>query len=876
MNFRRLFRFTSRSSDDVRRDLDDEISFHIETRADALRSEGMSPGDARAQARREFGQRADAAMISSGLAVERRRSFRRLASELQQDTTYGIRLLARSPGFALACVVTLAVGIGGTTAVFSVVNAAFLAPPPIAAAGEVVRVQLGESRTSSAVFEELRTRNTVFATMAAISNARFALGEPGSTTPLMGERVTTTYFSMLGVAATLGRTFDPADVRDDLVVLGERAWRVHFNGDAAVVGRRIRLDRRTYEVIGVMPRGFRGLAAPGWVRDCWIPLPRATTPGGSAATFEVAGRLRPGIDASDAAAALRLTAQQLRTDRPELPESLTAVRLLPVGGINAFRGVGALVPVFMFIALLALVATFVLSIGCANIAGLLLGRAVARRHELALRAALGAARTRLIRQLLTESLLLAGLGGAAGVLLASWLTTLVPVAVAQLNFPFALEVQIDWRVLAFTSAVSLVTAILFGLAPARHAVRVDLGAVLRDGSSSARRQRLRQALVVCQVAACATLLVWGLLFTRSLGNVTSMEPGFDASGVLLADFTFDATPDSSADAVEAQIVEMHRRASALPFVESVGGAWAVPLSLTSRESFSVFEADAPDGNGRVVNANRLTPGWFETVRIPLLTGRDFTWNDRLGSPEVAIVNRTLAERFWNGRALGKRLRFIGVRNIPHEVEIVGVVGDSKYWTIGEAIEPVLYLAARQGTIADGLSLHVRTSNIADTSRRLSEDFARITGDGHIELRPMADAVAVAMMPARVGALVTTAFAAVAVLLATMGIYALISFSVAQRTREIGVRKALGASPMGIVRLIVSQSLLLVAAGLSLGILIGVAGGHVLANLTVGVSPGDPLTIAIAVSLVLSAALLSSSIPALRAARADPLEALRQD
>jgi len=871
MNVRRLFRFTSRSRDDVRRDLDDEMSFHIETRAEALRGEGLSPDDALAQARREFGRTADAAMLSAGLAIERRRWFRRLLSEIEQDTTYGIRLLARNPGFALACIVTLAVGIGGTTAVFSIVNAAFLAPPPIAAPGEVVRVQLGESRMSSAVFEELQTRNTVFATMTAISNTRLALGEPGSTTPLMAERVSTTYFPMLGIMAAIGRTFDPADTREDVVVLGERAWRIHFNSDPAVLGRRIRLDRRAYEVIGVMPRGFRGLAAPGWIRDCWVPLPRA-----SAATLEVAGRLRPGIDPVAATPALRVTTQQLRADRPELPESLTAVQLVPVSGINAFRGVGALMPVFMFIVLLALIATFVLSIGCANIAGLLLGRAVARRHELALRAALGAGRTRLIRQLLTESLLLAVLGGTGGVLLASWLTKLVPVALSRLNFPLALDVQIDWRVLAFTSAVSVITAILFGLAPARHAVRLDPGAVLRDGSSSPRRQRLRQALVVCQVAACATLLVWGLLFTRSLGHVTSMEPGFDASAVLLADFSFDAAADASADALEAQIVELQRRAGALPFVESVGGAWAVPLALTARESFSVFEGDPSAVTGRVVNANRLTPGWFETLRIPLLAGRDFTWNDRRGSPEVAIVNRTLADRFWDGRALGKRLRFIGVRSIPHDVEVVGVVADSKYWTVGEEVEPVLYLAARQGTMADGISLHVRTSNLADTSRRLSEEFTRVTRDGHIELRPMADVVSVAMMPARVGAFVTTAFAAVAVLLATMGIYALISFSVAQRTREIGVRKALGAKPVEIVRLIAGQSLLLVAAGLSLGLLIGVGGGHALASLTVGVSPGDPLTIAIAAGLVLSAALLSSGVPALRAARSDPLLALRQD
>jgi predicted permease len=879
MRIRRLFRFTSRTDDEIRRDVDDELAFHISMRTDALRQTGLSDADALAQARQEFGRRsaAEPSIVSSGRIVERRRRVSRLAAELKQDAVYGARLLARSPGFAVACIVTLAIGIGGNAAVFSVINTAFLAPPPIAAPEEVVRIQLGESQMSLPLFEELRKRSSVFATTSAIGPAMLALGVPPNSARLAGERVTTTYFEMLGVNAAFGRTFVADDTREDVVVISDRAWRVHFGGDLGAIGRRIQLDRGLYEVIGVMPPGFRGLVAPGWVRDCWIPVRLGARQPGVAATFQVAGRLRPGISRGQATAALRVTAQQLRVDRPELPESITAVELVPVDGINAFRGMGAMVPVFMFIALLTVLAGLVLLIGCANIAGLLLGRALARRHELVLRAALGAGRGRLMRQLLTESVLLAGLGGAAGVVLAVWLTSLVPLGLSQLPFPLELDAAIDWRVLAYTGGVSLVTAILFGLAPARHAAAFDLAATLRDTSPSGGRQRLRQALVIGQVAVCAMLLLWGLMFVRSLGNATSVDPGFAADGVMLADVRLREGAGSAPERRESQIIQLHERARELPFVESAGGAWSVPLALSSQESFPVFLADDPPGSrGRPVYANRLTPGWFATVRIPLLAGRDFTWNDRAGSPEVAIVNRTLEERFWNGGAIGRRLRFTGVRNIPHDVEIVGVVGDSKYWTLGEAIEPTVYLAARQGTMEDGVTLHVRTSNPADTSRRLSQELHRIAPDGDIELRPMSEAIAVAMMPARVGAVVTGACACVAVLLATMGVYALIAYNVAQRSREIGVRKALGATTSGIFRLIVGRSATLVSIGLVAGVSMGVAGAYGLRSLMVGIAPNDLLTIGLASTLVLLAGVLASGMPAIRASRTDPLQALRRE
>jgi predicted permease len=882
MKIRRLFRFSARSDEDIRRDLDDEFAFHLEMRTAELERNGLTHADALTQARREFGEEraGRATFVEYGRTVERRRGARRLISELKQDSSYGLRLFSRSPGFTLACIATLAVAIGGNTAVFAVVDAFFLKPAPIADPSALVRVRLGQSRMSAPVFEEVRRRTNVFSRLTAVQADMAMLGEPGEATRLLGERVSGDYFETLGVRAALGRTFAPNDSTSDVIVLSDRTWRSRFGADPAVVGRHVSLNRRSVEVIGVMPAGFRGLAPPGWIREFWIPLPpvppqsamRADAP----PSLEAAGRLKAGISPEQAAAALRVAMQQLRADQPQLPESLTDVQLLSTAGIDAFRGVGAVVPVFMFVGLLGLIATVVLLIGCANIAGLLLGRAVARRHELALRAALGAGRGRLIRQLITESVLLALAGGAIGALVAVWLTRLVPLALSQLPFPIEFDLSLDARVLGFAAALSIVTALVFGLTPARRAVRMDLAGALRDAAPAGARLRLRQALVFTQVAACATLLTWGLLFTRSLSNIGAVNPGFDASGVLIADVSLTSAPNLQPERLEPLIVQVQDRVAQLPFVQSLGAAWAVPLSLSSRESFSVFTSEHPSGAGRVVNANRLTPGWFATLRIPLIAGRDFTWDDRPGSPEVAIVNRTLAEQFWNGQALGRRLTFVGARDVRHDVEIVGIVADSKYWTLGEAIEPAVYLPLRQDVVSTGLTLHIRTSNAHETSLAIARALPQVAPDASVAFKAMSEAIAVAVMPARVGAVVTGAFAAIAVLLAAVGIYALISQDVAQRTREIGVRRAVGATTRDVLRLVVGRSVLLVGTGLAVGMAIGVAGGTALSSLTVGVSPADPIALAAAATVVLGAAVIASVVPAARASRVDPLIALRAE
>jgi predicted permease len=881
---RRLFRFPSRTPVDLGEEIDAEFAFHLEMRTEDLVRAGLTAPEARAQARAEFGDvRAGAAASAPHVAaVERRRRLARLTNDLMQDLVYGMRLLRQSPGFATVAVLTLAVAIGGNTAIFTVINAVLLKPPAVGNPESLVRVHPGESQMAWANFADLRARASASAELAAYRAEARRIDARQGVPRDIGEAVTTNYFSVVRAQAALGRTIQPSDTRTDLVVLSERLWRLRFGSDPSILGRAIRLDRRTHEVIGIMPAAFRGMAPPGWRREFWIPVDRQSRDtlftDRTIPAFQVIARLA-GASRSEAEAALDSVAHQIRADHPAVPETFVSMRLFPIAGFEAFRGIsGTMMPVFLFVGLLTVIAGLVLLIGCANIAGLLLGRAAARRREIAVRLALGAGRGRLVRQLLTESLVLALAGGAAGVCLALWTAGALNAMVAQLPLPMEFDLSLDWRVLAYAFGVSLGTILVFGLVPARRAARLALVPALKDDDAGALpRQRVRQVLVIGQVAVCSILLLWGILFARSLANVSGVAPGFEAVGVLTARVVFGEGTGFNRGQREAVFRQLQQRVETLPWVASVGAAWAVPLTLSSAERMGVFIDNEPmKGPGRRVVANRLTPGWFAAVRVPLLAGRDFTWQDRDGAPQVAVVNRTLADQFWKGDAVGKRMRFTGRRNVAHDLEVVGVVGDSKYWTLGETIEPAVYLPVHQADISDDLTLHVRTSNAAATADAISRELQRLTPGGLLETQSMTDAIAVAMLPARAGAAATGAFGALAALLAAIGIYGLVSFSVVQRTREIGIRRAIGAPTSQVVRLIVGGSVVLVIAGLTLGLALGVLGASALGGFIVGVSPADPLTLLAVSALVIAAALLSSALPALRAVRVDPLVALRKE
>jgi predicted permease len=874
---KRLFRFPSRTRDEIAADVEDEIQLHLEMRIDELQSLGLQEDEAREQASREFGDRS--AATRDGLrhehSLERQHRFGRLLAEFRQDLRLGVRLLARSPGFTAAAVLTLAVAIGGNTAIFSVANALLFKPVPVTAPHELARVRPGASQMSWPNYRDFEDRTSVFSDLVAHRRLRVAMSTAdGLPTRLNGEQTSLNFFRTLGVAPALGRTFSPADARRDLAVLADHTWRSRFGADAGIVGRVLRLGGQPYEVIGVMPAGFRGVAPAGFLTDAWFPVDdearNAMLRDRQATRFEVFGRLKPAATHAQAAGAMAVTAQQIRAEHRELGEALREMEVFPVDGIGAFRGMGDLViPVFLFLGFMTVVATAVLLIGCANIAGLLIGRAAARQREVAVRLALGAGRGRLIRQLLTESLVLALMGGVGGVLLAIWLTGAVNVVLARTPIPMAFDLHLDQRIALYALALSAVTAVVFGLAPARRAARFDLVSSLKEGANATPgRQRLRRMLVVGQVAACSALLVWSGLFSRSLGNITDVDPGFDPDGVLLARIEFDDLAHDAALSEQA-LVAMQQRAQDHPAVESVGLSTVVPLSLENEE-FDAFAggADGTPPQVQRVMANRLTPGWFETVRIPIVAGRDFTWADRPGAPDVAIVNATLARRFWNGDALGKSLGVSG-----RSLQVVGVVRDSKYWTLGESPQPTVYLPFQQHYFRY-VTFHVRTADRQAVTALFASEMRRMVPDIFVDFSPMADVMTVAMLPTQVGAATTGAFGILAMLLAALGVYGLVAFNVAQRRGEISVRKVVGAGTADVVRLVVAENLTLTGIGLGAGLCVGTLGGTLLRAFLTGVSPLDGVTLLGAGLVVTTAAVAATALPAIRAARVSPLGVLR--
>jgi len=876
---RRLFRYTSRSAADIDRDLRDEFAFHVDMRAEALEREGMTPEVARTTAEREFGDRAGTTTSCAphDREVEARRSLALLSEELTTDLRYSLRTARRAPGLAAVIIMTVAVAMAGNTAVFTIVNSLLFKPATLRDPSGLVRIHTGESRISAANLRDIIARATVFNAVIAQRAVAPAMETPAGTLYVTGAEVSANYFTTLEMAAARGRVFLPADTREDVIVISDRLWHLRFTNEPATVGRVVTLNGESKEIIGIMPPNFRGLAPPGLGRDFWTPVPRTTAPGADdrrERRYEAFARLAPGVALPQAQSAMAMVGTQLKNEHPADNARFDRTVLFGVTGFDAFRGIGsAALPIFAFVGVLALAAALVLLMACANIAGLLLGRAASRRRETAIRLALGAGRARLIQQLLTEGFVLALTGAAAGVLLSVWLTGLAQRATDSLPFPVDFDFSPDWRVLTYSAALACLTAVLFGLSPARRAARTDLvGALMNDEGGDT--QRLRQKLVVAQVFACTVLLLWAALFTRSLGNVSAVDPGFRTDGVLVMDVSPPEQIAPSHASAHDLLERLQERVAGMPGVTASGMAWAVPLGFMAREEYDVRLSETAGQENRRVLSNTVSPGFFSSVGIPLLAGRDVSRSDTAGAPRVVLVNQTAARRFWNHEAVGRTIK------MPDDDEwvdatVIGVVGDSKYWTLGEEIQPVVYPALSQRR-SRGANLFVRSAHPTHTATALREELRRTLPGMPVDVRHFEDAIKVSLMPARVGAAATAAIGCTAMLLAAVGIYALVAFSVAQRSREIGIRRAVGATGSDIARLIVCGSLLRVATGLVPGLTIGALGAAGFAAFIVGVSPFDAATLAAIAVMILLVATIASARPAYRATRVDPLRVLRAE
>jgi len=829
-----------------------------------------------------------------------------------QDVRYGFRVLRASPGFAAVAVLSLALGIGANTSIFSVVNAALLRPLPVTQPDRLVFVFNGSrtdpySTSSYPDYVDYRDKNEVFSDFLTYSSITMSARADDQTDLISGSLVSGNFFDALGVRAALGRTFLPEeDVTPNthpVAVISHGMWERRFGGDPKIIGEQLTLNGHAFTIVGVAPRGFNG---PEVLEnnDIYVPTmmqalvrpPRGGFSGDmnpdllgrrGARWMRMIGRLKPGVAIEQAQAAMTTIADGLAQAYPEDNRDVIAT-LFPVNKVDP----QAYTQLLSVAALLLAVVAIVLLIACANVANLLLARASARRKEIAIRLAMGASRSRLVRQLLTESLLLSLAGGVVGLLFALWTIDLLKSATPPDGiFSFTLDYKLDGRVLAFTFLLSLATGVIFGLAPALQASRPDLVPALKDEASAAaqgRRLSLRSALVVAQVALSLVLLIGAGLFLRSLNNAQSIDPGFNAGKILDAQLNINLLRYTRTQGREfyRQVIE---RIEALPGVESASLARVVPMSGSGRTSSLLIQGQqGPDrvsrregtvsdvDNQYSVNTNVIGLKYFSTMGIPLLQGRDFTPQDTEGAQLAAIVNEAFTRRYFDGEeALGKRLSFRGAQG-PW-VEIVGVARDIKYRTLGEVPRPTVYVPLSQNH-ETGMALHVRTiGDPVSVAGAVRHEVQALDQNLPVtNLQSMSAVLGSSLFAARMGAVLLAIFGLLALLLAAVGLYGVMSYTVARRTREIGIRMALGAQTGNVLRLVLKEGMVLVAGGVAAGLIVAAAVTRLLASFLYGVSPLDTATFA-AIPLVLAlAALLATYLPARRAAKVDPMIALRYE
>jgi predicted permease len=815
---------------------------------------------------------------------------------LLQDVRYGFRMLARSPGFTAVAVVSLALGIGVNTAIFSLFNAVLLRPVPVVVAQD--RLVWLRAPSSYPDYEDYREQARSFDGMAAVSGTRdFSLTRDGEPQLLKGEFVTANYFDVLGVGARLGRTFSAEEGRGavPVVILSQDLWRTRFDSDPAVVGRQVTLNGLGFNVIGIAPEHFSGTEV-GLKRELWVPLtmePLLNSPASGREEesdaqdilhrreshwLAVVARLKEGVTREQAGAELSAIARRVAeaNEGHASAEVLRRVQLLAMnGGMDPSDREQALPIAGIVMGVVGLV----LLIACANIAGLLLARAAVRRRETAIRQALGAGRVRLIRQWLTESVLLGVIGGAFGLLLALWANDLM-ISYAGGTPLATLDMRLDYRVLVFTLCVSVGAGLVFGLAPALQASRLDIVTALKTEDALARtgsrRSRLRAAFVTAQVTLSVVLLVCAGLFIRSLQSAHSINPGFRVERALVVPVDLGLLRYKSEEG-RAFYRELLARVEAQPGVESASLVRFAQLGFSFGQSQVVAEGRAREGDeGVTTGFNTSGPRYFETMGTPLVRGRDFSDADREGTPGVVVINETLAAMLWPGEdPLGKRLSFEGAQG-PF-LEVVGVARDGKYRSLGDRARPYVYRPLMQ-SYEPKMTLVVRTTGepLALAGAVRAQLRALDANLPIADVRTLEDQFDLSLLPSRIAAWTLGGFGLLALVLAGIGVYGVVSYSVAQRTREIGVRMALGAERHDVLRLVLGEGFKVVGAGLALGLLLAFAATRIVAGFLYGVGATDPLTFAGVPLLLAAVALVSCLVPARRATRVDPMVALRYE
>jgi predicted permease len=875
----------------VDRELNEELGVYLEMEAAEKMKQGMSRKDALREVRLERGG------LEVTKEIVRSGGWESFVESCWQDLRYGLRGLCKNLGVTTIVVLTLALGVGANTAIFGLVNGILLQRLPVSQPEQIVALvvqssgsALGALGFSYPQLVEFRQQAASFCEVFGQALGRVNLTVDAHTDLVAVSGVSSNYFSTLGLRPALGRLILADEPEGPgapaVVVLGYTFWQKRFGGDPAVIGKQVRIDGRPAIITGVVPKDFRGQFA-GFELDAYLPLSTYFADASSTGFWTnrnqhvmlSLGRLKTGVTIAQAQGRFDVISQRLAAQYPASDKGIR-VRVMderlarPIPYANS--------AFIMFSAVFLVLGALVLLLACTNIANILMARASVRQREMAVRAALGAARSRLVRQMLSETLLASTLGGVAGVTLGAWLTHLLR-AVRLSGFPMRLDFGFDWRVFAYALLAVLFTALLAGLSPALRATRADVNVVFHQGgrpdATGGARHKVRGDLMAAQVAGSFALLIVAGLFVRSLQAVQRLDLGFDPNQLLNV-----SLDPSLSNYDHTQTTNFYRtleaRIRALPGVQCASLAASVPIAY-SEGNHSVFIEGQPVGprqQASVVMSNIVDSAYFETLRIPILSGRAFTDADDESSQRVAIVNETLARRFWPGQnPIGKR--FSLVSNAGPFVEIVGVARDGKYRNVTEDPQPYFYLPLAQNFLFERV-LQVRSVLAPEALMRLvqQEILALDASSVIVGIQPMKQSLngALGYFMFRLGASLAACMGLLGLLLAVVGVYGVVSYAATQRTQELGIRMALGASPRQILSLLLNQGARLVAAGLLSGLAGAWALTRAMAHMLVGVSPSDPLTYLSVAALLSFITLLACWIPARRAMRVDPMVALRYE
>ena len=865
--------------EDVHQEMAEEWAHHIELRTQENIRRGMTPEEARQSAKQNFG--------NAGYVKDESWDVRGggLMEKIWQDVRFAARQLRGSPGFTIVALLSLALGIGGNAAIFSLISTTLLRPLPIAHPETVYSVDQGKQKDASYSqsmsypnYKDIRDRNQVLQGTAVYRFAPMSVSHNGSNERVWGYLATGNYFDLLGAHAFLGRMLTSAD--DDapnahpVVVMSYGCWQRRFGADPGIVGSALTINGHQFTAIGVAQPGFFGTESvftpEFWVPSLmqeWIENQQGWKYRGNG-QWRAIGRLKEGVSREQATAQLNTIAQQLSREYPDTDDGM-ALRLLPPGLIEP----DVRDAVIAFSGALMLTVLLVLLIACTNLASLLLARATQRRKEIAVRMAIGATRARLTWQLLTESVMLSVIGAALGLGVGMAIIQATEASLPRTELALTMDLRMDWRVVSFVAGLAILAGIGFGLVPALHASRPEVVSALKEETGGRKRTRLRSALVVLQVALSFVLLIAAGLTVKSLEHTQTLGPGFDPNNALTLSVDLGL---QGYDREKGRNFYRQLRESvlALPGVTSAGFVARLPLGLDNSSTGASPEGQAePRLEDRSsVYYETITPGYFSAMGIPLVAGRDFAESDTEKSAGVVIVNETLARRFWPGQnAIGKRLR----TGMTKGTEVVGVAKNGKYFSLGEIPALVVYYPTSQIYESAG-ALVVRTSMdpeamIASVRSEVQKLDPQLPVYG---AKTLQEHMKLALFPLHAAAAAVGSFALLAMILAAIGIYGVMAYSVGQRTREIGIRMALGAKASDVWKMVLRQGVIILAIGMVLGVACAIGVSSVVANLLVGVSATDPATFLVIGVVLAGVALAACFLPARRATKVDPVLAIR--